>query len=265
MKNQMHGLIYSLAIANFATITGVADPAPDAGSDSSVSHYVDEPKPLKGELMTDLGLKVKPPEGWSPPLVPQEDWPDVAAPTTFNQAFETPDKIWRIDGGFLASFDAGEFGGALFFSQHGAKRWTKVVDAHVTHLERFEGDTYLVAGGLAHLSITEGKAYLLSRSNTGRWRSKVVFATEVGVPFILGTTFTEPIGEAKTEKLIVIALYSGWGKKALFGLSQHGAVHYLGDRPEQNGGGHGDAERPAAPSGPEPGHGDPRHQSEPSE
>jgi hypothetical protein len=231
--NPLRYLIYSLAITICATIAGVADPTPEGQPDDPFADASkDDPKLLKGEFFTATGLTVKPHDGFNPRLVPRENWPDVAAPTAFNLLFETPTAVWRIDGGFLASFDAGEFGAALFFSQHGAKRWIKIVDAHVAHLERFEGDSYLAVGGLLlNLDTTRGRAFLLTRSNTGKWKSKMVFETQVGVPLIVGTTFSDAFLEAKAEKLVVIALDSGWNP--LFGISRHGAVHYLGERLKQ--------------------------------
>jgi hypothetical protein len=226
--NPIRYLIYSIAITICATIGGVADPTSEP--DPFADHSLDEPALVKGEFFTAAGLTVKPLVGWNPQFVAREDWPDVTAPTTFNRSFEAPTAVWRIDGGFLASFNAGEFGGALFFLPHGAKRWSKIVDAHVSHLERFEGDSYLAVGGLAHLQTTEGRAFLITRSNTGKWNTKIAFETQVGVPLILGTTFTDAFLEAKAEKLIVIGLDSNWGWNPLFGISRQGAVHYLGER-----------------------------------
>jgi hypothetical protein len=57
----------------------------------------------------------------------------------------------------------------------------------------------------------------------------MAFETQVGVPLIVGTTFTEPLFTAKADKLIVVALDSHWGWNPLFGISRHGAVHYLGE------------------------------------
>lgn len=231
--NPMRILFYTLAMTFFAVIAGIADPTPDAEADPFSSHSGNKSKLLNGAWFTATGLEVQPTNEGDPCVVPQKEWPDVAAPTTFNAYFDTPTVVWRIDGGFLASFDAGEFGGALFFSHHGSKRWTKILDAHVAHLERFGGDSFLAVGGLAHLGTSEGKAFHLTRGNTGKWKSKLVFKTEVGVPLILGKASTDTTSEAEAEKLIVIALDSPWGRNPLFGISRRGAVHYLGERPKK--------------------------------
>lgn len=211
-------------------LPGMADPDPAEEVDPFADHGEQVPDPPKEGLFTAAGLTVKPVEGWNPKAIERADWPEVEPPTQFNRSFEAPTAVWRIDGGFLASFNAGEFGGALFFARHDARKWSKILDAHVSHLERFEGDSYLAAGGLAHLETTEGRAFLLTRGETGKWKAKLAFETQVGVPLIIGTSFTIPVFEAKADKLIVIALDSHWGWDPLFGISQAGAVHYLGER-----------------------------------
>lgn len=231
--NPKRYLLYLFAITICATSKGVADPTPEPAPDPFAKNTEEGPKLLKGEFVTAAGLTVTPIEEWNTPLVARNEWPDVPAPTTFNRSFEFPTAVWRIDGGFLASFDAGEFGGALFFLRHSAKQWSKIVDAHVSHLQRYEGDSYLAVGGLAHLQTTEGKALLITRGNTGKWKSRIVFETQLGVPSILGTTFSDTFLKAKAEKLIVLGLDSQWGRKPLFGISRHGAVHYLGERLDQ--------------------------------
>jgi hypothetical protein len=212
------------------TAIGMAEPNPQDDQDPlAPPKPAPELKLAKGEFFTTTGLVVKPLNEWSrPESVPLNDLPEIKAPTTFNRAFEVPSKVWRVDGGFLASFDRGEFGGALFFAQHGSKRWTKIIDAFVQHLVCFEGDSYLVLGGLSHLASIRGEAFILSRNNNGKWKFHSVFKTDLGVPVVLGTTFTVPIDEAKAEKLVVIGLDSPWLVTPQFGISQQGTVHYLG-------------------------------------
>lgn len=224
----------SSTIAICTTIVVCADPAQEKESAPFAVPSDDSTKRNEGELVTATVLKVTPVEGWNPQLVPRELWPDVAAPTNFNRSFEAPSAVWRIAGGFLASFDAGEFGGALFFSAHGAKKWTKIVDAYVSHLERFEGDCYLAVGGMAHLTTAEGSALLITRDKNGNWKSMVAFETQIGVPRIIGTTMTEAFLKAKADKLIVIAIDSHWGWDPLFGITAQGTVHYLGERPRKD-------------------------------
>lgn len=213
------------------TAIGVAEPNPQGDQDPlAPPNPAPELKLAKGEFLIAGGLVVKPlSELTAPELVPLKELPEIKAPTTFNRSFESPTKVWRVGGGFLASFDKGEFGGALFFAQHGSKRWTRILDSHIQNLVNIQGDTYLAAGGVAHLQYVGGHAYILSRNNKGEWKVNLIFKTEIGVPAILGTTYTKPDVEAKAEKLIVIGLNPSLAWKPLFGVSMQGAVHYLGE------------------------------------
>lgn len=213
-------------------LTCFADPDQKTDPDPFGELPASELQPAKGKFFAG-GVTVKLVEDSNPEVVLEKDWPQIQPPTAFNQAFQKPAKIWRMDGGFIASFDAGEFGGALFFATTDAKRWTKVLDAHIQHLERYEGDTLLAVGGLAHLDNEHGRAHLLSRTNKGRWQARVVFETQVGVPSIIGTTVTDIAFKAKAERLIVIGLESTWGWKPLFGISSKGTLHYLGETPRK--------------------------------
>ncbi len=215
-------------MALLLTEISLAEPNPQDDPDPFAP--VPEQKLAKGEFFTaGAGWVVKPLSEWtSPELVPLEELPKIKAPTNFNRTFDSPNKVWRVRGGYLASFDKGEFGGALFFAQHGAKRWTRILDAHIQHLVGFERDTFLAAGGLAHLQCV-GYAFIISRSNNGKWKANPVFKTRLGVPAVLGTTFTESNFEAKSEKLIVIGLDPALAWKPLFGISRQGEVHYLGE------------------------------------
>lgn len=161
--------------------------------------------------------------------MPPEEQPGIKAPTAFNHSFESPTKVWRVSGGFLASFDKGEFGGALFFAQHGAKRWTLILRSHIQNLADIGGDTYVATGGLAHLSYVVGQAYVLSRNSKGKWNVKLIFQTGLGVPVIVGTTITKPDFEDEGGRLIVIGLEPPVARRPLFGISKQGAVHYLGE------------------------------------
>jgi hypothetical protein len=244
----MHFFIYSLAMVTCATIAVVAEPSQEKEAVSEASHASNEPKPNQGAFTTVTALTVDPPDDWNPDIVPERDWPVAQAPTNFNRNFEAPSAVWRIAGGFLGSFDKGEFGGALFYLQHGAKKWSKIADAHVSHLQRFEGDSYLAVGGMAHGITTSGCALLLTRDNNGKWNSTTPFDTQAGVPRIVGTTFSDPLLKAKAEKLIVIALDSHWGRNPLFGISQQGTVHYLGEHPDKDKNKQGHSGKSASPA-----------------
>jgi len=134
------------------TAISLAEPNPEVKRDPLEGEPTTELKLEKGEFLIAWGLVVKPlSELTAPELVPLKELPEIKAPTTFKSAFDSPTKVWRVGGGFLASFDKGEFGGALFFALHGAKRWTLILDSHIQNLVDIGGGTFVAAGGVAPL------------------------------------------------------------------------------------------------------------------
>jgi hypothetical protein len=182
------------------------------------------------EFVTTAAFKVAPVAGWDPESIPSEDWPKIENPTSFNRHFDRPFRIWRVDGGYFSAFDGGEWGGALFFATGGAPKWTRIIDTHIQDLERYEGDTFLATGGLAHLSLSGGAAYLITRLPTGEWQSRMVFSSKVGIPRVAGTSATEIFLKAESKKLIVLGLDDPMGREPFFGVDTTGAIHYLGER-----------------------------------
>lgn len=189
---------------------------------------------------------------WQEPEETLRDlWPSIPSPLEFNRHFTEPSKVWRVEGGCFAAFDGGEWGGALFFAQDKATRWTRVVDTHIQDLCRFEGDVFLASGGIAHMSHEGGKSFLITRKPTGEWQSRKVFQSDLGIPRIVGTTMTDPNGEAKSMKLVVLDVADSIGLPApLMGVDSRGAICYLGFRV---GATNGDSNLPIKPrvAGPE--------------
>jgi len=181
-------------------------------------------------------FKVTPATEHNPPIIHPDEWSSlnldkIENPSNFNRHFDKPSTIWRTDGGYFASFDGGEWGGALFYATDGDVKWTRIVNTHIKDLERFdhEQDTFLAAGGLAHLGLSGGSAYIISRRASGEWNSRIVFRSDLGVPRIAGTTFTDIFLKAKAKRLIAIKLENPLGSEPLFGIDITGAIHYLGE------------------------------------
>lgn len=178
-----------------------------------------------------------------PEIIDNESWPQIPPPTKFHHYFENPAKVWRIEGGYFAYFDAGEFGGALFYSERSGKSWTRVLGEHIQEIGRYTGDMFLAVGGLSHMSVATGSAYILSRNPHGTWVAKEVFRSHDGVPWIagIGATDDDLILRGKSVKLFAICLYREFDKaRALtgpfIGITSDGTIHYLGDRDKQDSG-----------------------------
>lgn len=204
--------------------------------------------PAEKGFETSAQFKVVPLSGWNPENIKREEWPDIRNPIEFNRRFDRPTKIWRVEGGFFGAFDGGEWGGALFFATDRATKWTRIIDTHIQDLERFEGDTFLASGGLAHMSASMGAAYLITRKETGEWVPRKVFCSESGVPRITGTSSTDSFLAATSDKLIVLELEHPLDPRLLFGIDRKGAVHYMGERRNEAPGKQEDAEKPAIKS-----------------
>lgn len=192
------------------------------------------------EFETTGGGKIAPVTGQNPEIIPQNDWgwrnlEKIEKPTTFNRHFENPFRIWRVDGGYFGAFDGGEWGGALFYAVDGATKWTRIINTHIQDLERYdyETDTFLATGGLAHLSLSGGTAYILSRLPNGEWQARVAFRTDVGIPRVAGMSATDLFLKAESKRLIVLGLEYPLGREPYFGVDANGVVHYLGERSDK--------------------------------
>jgi len=201
----------------------------------AVPSTTEEKQATPKEFETTGAFRVAPLMGSDPENVPPEDWgwrnlEKIEKPTSFNRHFDRPFKIWRVDGGYFGAFDGGEWGGALFFATEGAPKWTRIIDAHIQDLVRFEGDTFLATGGIAHLTLSGGATFLISLLPTGEWQARMVFNSKVGIPRVAGTSATDIFMQAVPKKLIVLGLEFPLGREPLFGVDVTGVIHYLGER-----------------------------------
>jgi hypothetical protein len=176
----------------------------------------------------------------SPDKVRPEDWPHIANPTSFNRHFDGSPLLWRVAGGYFAAFDGGEWGGALFYRNDKDKNWKRVIGTHIQVMQEFDEDIYLATGGLSHLDMTAGAAYIITRKSTGRWTSKKVFNSRSGIPCIVGVSETEDA--PNSERLIVLTMGDTSG---FVGISHAGTVYYLGSRQPGEAGADQPATKPA--------------------
>ncbi|QQL45235.1 hypothetical protein [Sulfuriroseicoccus oceanibius] len=215
------------AFLMFVVMVGVSSASADDDPFAAVLEDVPEVETFE----TSSFFKVTCPREAGHAPIEEGVWPKVESPTSFNRLFERPSKVWRHEGGYFGAFDAGEFGGGLFFVAANEERWIRLVDTHVQDLARFDKDTFLAVGGLGHRSFAGGDAYLITRDATGEWTSRKVFASSDGIPRIIGVCGDSRFDELQSEKLYVIELVAPRAAElALFGIDREGALHYLGER-----------------------------------
>ena len=180
------------------------------------------------------GHDVTPVTTWYPELVKPEMWPKVKLPTNFNSSFEKPTSIWKAPGGHFASFDAGEFGGALFFAAEGARTWTKVLSGHVQGLGQFSESSFLAVGGLAHSDFSRGTVYLVTQRADGAWKARLVMTSGWGVPALIGESETRLFIEPNAPRLLVVEITDPMDDRrvSLVGFDIDGASHFLGQKPK---------------------------------
>jgi hypothetical protein len=84
--------------------------------------------------------------------------------------------------GWIVGFDAGEFGGGLYwFNADGTKHYQINLDRPVDEFDSENvrniftyRDSVIVLQGLAHMSLDRGKVIRLSRQRDGRWRAALL-------------------------------------------------------------------------------------------
>lgn len=84
---------------------------------------------------------------------------------------EVPTVALRLDDGWLAASNRGEFGGELMFLADDGAAPVQVYDGNVSDLYRF-GTRLVALVGIAHLAIDEGRVLELRRDGDG-WRTDV--------------------------------------------------------------------------------------------
>lgn len=154
------------------------------------------------------------------------DWPKHDPPTHFHGGFQTPASVWEVDGGHFISYEAGEFGGALFFLANENIRLKLLLRGHVNSLAWVGTGTYIAAGGLAH-GHEHGSIYRIWVDDDLEWNSEEVLSTRIGIPTILMTiNETAFCSIVKTE----FGLEGPKGKThvATFNVRADGSLEYLG-------------------------------------
>lgn len=96
-----------------------------AETDMRVNEPADEPK---SDTQIESGLL--PLDDGDADRLNKDDYPAIALPAELKSQVAGPTSVWRTRSGYIASFDLGEFGGALYFAADGASRWTKILSGH---------------------------------------------------------------------------------------------------------------------------------------
>lgn len=82
---------------------------------------------------------------------------------------QTPSAALRVDGGWLAGADRGEWGGELVWLGDDGLRQT-IRDGNIEDIHRL-GDRIVAVSGLAHMSMNEGNLLIVERMADGHWRT----------------------------------------------------------------------------------------------
>ncbi|BDU74544.1 hypothetical protein [Mesoterricola silvestris] len=149
----------------------------------------------------DLPFKIKPRKIWgfsmvmpAPPPPPDaspeerakiEEATNKMKPTyhrTYSQRFIGRRVVAKAPDGWIVGFDAGEWGGGLYwFSSDGKKHYQIALPRPVGWLDAEnvrdilpDGGSFLVAQGLAHMSLDRGKVIRVSREAKGKWKAELV-------------------------------------------------------------------------------------------
>ena len=198
MKSPSHVITWMFSFAWISCVVAEPDADPFAITE-------DASEITAQAIMTSGGFKVSPIKAWDADPVRKGAWPPIEAPITFNANFTSPSMVWRVNGGYLASFDSGEFGASLFYADTDDQRWTRLLNTHVQSLVSLGKDVFVVAGGLAHLTSARGEVHLLIRTNKGGWTSRKIIDSSFAVPSIVGTSKSFIEDGGISEKLAVIA------------------------------------------------------------
>lgn len=98
------------------------------------------------------------------------------------KGFNRPQAIWRVKGGYLAYYDGGEFGAALFhFSSDGSRRFLVLAD-YVEEIAPLTEGGFLIAGGFRDY----GAVHIITKNDKHRWGSKLLMISLMGVPTLEG-------------------------------------------------------------------------------
>jgi hypothetical protein len=94
--------------------------------------------------------------------------PGAVLPSGFVRTKEMPGRaiVQKVVNGWLVGFNAGEFGGGLWWTDRSGRRTRKLTGENVRAFV-LRGDAVLVFTGLAHLSIDSGKIYSFTEKDPG--------------------------------------------------------------------------------------------------
>ncbi len=84
---------------------------------------------------------------------------------------QVPGVALRVEGGWVAGSNRGEWGGELMFLGDDGVRY-KVLDENIEGIHRL-GQRVVITTGLAHLSMNQGAVYDLTRDASGKWRASI--------------------------------------------------------------------------------------------
>jgi hypothetical protein len=131
-----------------------------------------------------------------------------------NPNFKFPYRLQRVEDGWLAGYNGGEFGAELWWFSPDGSRSYKVSDHQINQFLAVN-DVVLAAEGLSHLSTSEGSIIRLSKKD-GKWRTEVVAKPDFG----------EPSGLVQIEDGTFIALsgFECWTISANGALKSHEAL-----------------------------------------
>lgn len=82
---------------------------------------------------------------------------------------QVPNIALRVNGGWLAGGNRGEWGGELVFIPDNGKA-TKILDENIENIYK-HGDRYIAITGLAHMSMNDGMIYELLQTKDGNWQT----------------------------------------------------------------------------------------------
>jgi hypothetical protein len=98
---------------------------------------------------------------------------DKGGPLPFALPKEIPAQghrhVLKVPDGFLVGFDAGEWGGALFWLSSNGQRWRKLANENVQGLVALGTREVLVLQGLNHLGGERGAARWFQQGTDARW------------------------------------------------------------------------------------------------
>lgn len=83
---------------------------------------------------------------------------------------QIPNAAMKVEGGYLASGNRGEWGGELVLIDEKGKTQI-IINENVSDIFRL-GDKYVALAGLAHMMSNSGLIYELSRNENGKWKAE---------------------------------------------------------------------------------------------